>query len=116
MSEQRPEVARLQSLHKPQQTTLVASIFSSRIVNKMRATSAAVSLALVGAALAAPAPAPYNHNVTWDPTTGEVHVYDKRQTYSNERFTWYNPSVGTGACGGNNGDYDFVSKISLLHR
>ena len=67
----------------------------------MRATIAAsVALALAGSAAAAP--------VTGNVTTS----IEKRQTYSNERFTWYNPSVGTGACGGWNADSDFVS-ISL---
>ena len=34
------------------------------------------------------------------------------RAYTDAKFTWYNPSVGTGACGGWNSDSDFVSAAS----
>ena len=61
-----------------------------------------VALALAGSAVAAPF------------TVNATAAIEKRQTYSNERFTWYSPSVGTGACGGNNADTDFVNIFSLI--
>ncbi|KAJ3555392.1 hypothetical protein NM688_g2600 [Phlebia brevispora] len=37
----------------------------------------------------------------------------KRQTYSNERFTWYNVDVGLGSCGQEFQDSDFVVAMNI---
>ncbi|KAJ3525566.1 hypothetical protein NM688_g8384 [Phlebia brevispora] len=59
--------------------------------------TSAVLLAFASVALAAP----FNSTV------------EKRQTYSNERFTWYNVDVGLGACGVEFQDTDFVVAMNI---
>ena len=76
----------------------------------MLVASVTLALGLILPVVASPiaSPVPYVHNVTYFPSNDSVAVLDKRQTYSNERFTWYSPSVGLGACGKQFGDYDMV--------
>ena len=90
MWEQSRQFARLYASHRPLQR--------NSVTHKMFAITAAfAALALASSSYAVPV----NSTAL------------ASRAYTNARFTWYNPSVGQGACGGWNSDSDFVSTPCL---